>query len=447
MVVIDDAVRLRRGGLSRLLAADEDRGPETEESTGQHGATMLRLDDWRVFASPVAVDGHPGRKVAEFVLPDGTALPLVEDEHGIPRPPFALEEAYANYLAEAWAKASANHRLSSRQLQLFYRYRRFVPRRVQLRARRTMIRWQGAPEFPAWPLDDGVSRLLRLHAARRLAASGERELAFRWFWPRPYRAAIVLSHDVESVEGSRRSVELADLEEGLGFRSAFNFGAWYEIDPGVLRELTSRGFEIGMHGIAHDRSLFSSRSEFERQLPLLRDLAVRLGAVGFRSPATHRVFDWLAELPVEYDSTIPHSDPYEPQPGGCCSLWPFFVGDVVELPYTLPQDHTLLTLLRHRSAALWIDAVGAIEDRFGLVQCLTHPDPGYLGDADKRAIYAEFLRAMAEREHVWRALPREVAAWWRQRDAGGPDLAYGRVEAGPSPVEASLTPPAAPSPA
>ena len=199
-----------------------------------------------------------------------------------------------------------------------------------------------------------------------------------------------------------------------------------------------------MHGITHDRSLFSSRAEFERQLPLLRDLADRLGAVGFRSPATHRVFDWLAELPVEYDCTIPHSDPYEPQPGGCCSLWPFFVGDVVELPYTLPQDHTLLTLLRHRSAAVWIDTARAIEDRFGLVQCLTHPDPGYVGDADKRAIYEEFLRAMAGREHMWRALPRDVAAWWRQRDAGadGPDAAYGRVEAGPSPVEAVLTPPA-----
>ncbi len=446
-MVVRQAVRVHRGGLSRLLAPDDDGGPMADESTDRQGATLMRMGDWRVFASAVAVDGPGRRQVAEFMLPDGTALPLVEDDNGVPRPPFSLEEAYGNYLTEAWTAASTNRRLSSDQLQFFYRYRRFVPRGVQLRARRRMIRWQGAPEFPAWPLDDGVNRLLRLDAARRLAASGERELAFRWFWPRPYRAAIVLSHDVESVEGIRRAVELADLEEGLGFRSAFNFGAWYEIDPGVLRELTSRGFEIGMHGIAHDRSLFSSRGEFERQLPLLRELASRLGAVGFRSPATHRVFDWLAELPVEYDCTIPHSDPYEPQPGGCCSLWPFFVGDVVELPYTLPQDHTLLTLLRHRSAALWIDTARAIEDRFGLVQCLTHPDPGYLGDANKRGIYEEFLRAMAEREHVWRALPREVAAWWRHRDAGDPDLAYGRVEAGPSTVEASLTPPAPPSPA
>ena len=71
-----------------------------------------------------------------------------------------------------------------------------------------------------------------------------------------------------------------------------------------------------MHGLTHDRRLFSSRAAFEERLAPLAELAGRLGAVGFRSPATHRVFDWLAELPVEYDSTIPNSDPYEPSPEG-----------------------------------------------------------------------------------------------------------------------------------
>ena len=75
-------------------------------------------------------------------------------------------------------------------------------------------------------------------------------------------------------------------------------------------------------------------------------MAERLGVEGFRSPATHRVNAWLADLPVSYDCTVPMSDPYEPQPGGCCSPWPFFIGSVVELPYTIPQDHTTFTLLR-----------------------------------------------------------------------------------------------------
>ena len=95
-------------------------------------------------------------------------------------------------------------------------------------------------------------------------------------------------------------------------------------------------------------------------------------------------------------------------------MWPFMLGSVVELPYTLPQDHTLFTLLRHRGVT-WLEQADAIEERFGLIQCLSHPDPGYLGDADKRALYVELLDALAHRGSLWRALPRDIAAWWRRR--------------------------------
>ena len=90
------------------------------------------------------------------------------------------------------------------------------------------------------------------------------------------------------------------------------------------------------------------------QLPQVAAWANEIGAVGFRSPSTHRVFDWLGELPLEYDCTIPHSDPYEPIPGGTCTPWPFFIGDVIELPYTLPQDHTLFTILNQRTIDTWV---------------------------------------------------------------------------------------------
>jgi hypothetical protein len=126
---------------------------------------------------------------------------------------------------------------------------------------------------------------------------------------------------------------------------------------------------------------------------------------------------------------VPNSDPYEPQPGGCCSVWPFFEGPLVELPYTLPQDHTLLTLLRHRTPDLWLEQAAVIERQHGLIQCVSHPDRGYMGDADKRAVYAEFLRGMASREGIWRALPKDAASWWRRRAFAGadvPEIARGR---------------------
>jgi peptidoglycan/xylan/chitin deacetylase (PgdA/CDA1 family) len=303
------------------------------------------------------------------------------------------------------------------QLAAFYRVKRLIPRAVQLAARRALIRWQGLPEFPQWPLDRGVQRLLEFYAESLLLASGGSELEFRWFWPRGHDAALILTHDVESAEGLRAAVALADVEEEHGLRSSFNVVAdWYPIDHGILRHLRERGFEIGVHGVHHDRSMFASRESFERQQPAVRQAAADFEAVGFRSPATHRVYDWLGDLPVEYDCSVPHSDPFEPLPGGCCSLWPFFIGDVVELPYTLPQDHTVFTLLRKGSVDLWTRQVEAIEAAHGLAQVLSHPDPGYLADPDKRRLYLEFLTWVSGRERLWTPLPRDVARWWRARD-------------------------------
>ena len=151
---------------------------------------------------------------------------------------------------------------------------------------------------------------------------------------------------------------------------------------------------------------------------MLRAAAERLGAVGFRSPATHRVVEWLAELPFAYDCTMPHSDPYEPIPGGTATVWPFMHGDVVELPYTAPQDHTLFNLLGHRDASLWRAQLERVVSAGGLFQALTHPDEEYLGRAGIAHAYRDLLETIAQHKDVWVALPRDVAEWWRARAQG-----------------------------
>jgi hypothetical protein len=390
-------------------------------SAGTGDPQWLDCNGWRVLARAAQDPPPAGDVLARFVTATGAPLDATVDrDDRTAHVPFSLAEAYEAYVHERWAGIDGGRRLSEGTLDRFYRVKRLIPRRAQLAARRALVRWQGKPVFPAWPFDDSVARLLKLLVAAALEASGERELRFRWFWPHGRRAAAILTHDVESADGLRLAVDLADLEEERGLRSSFNVvGDWYPIDRGVIEELTGRGFEIGVHGVFHDRSMFASRENFEAQAPALARAASELGAVGFRSPATHRVVDWLSELPVAYDCTIPLSDPYEPQPGGCCSPWPFFIGDVVELPYTLPQDHTLFTLLGHRTPELWIAQLERLEKANGLVQCLSHPDEGYLGDADKRARYVTFLDAVASRDTLWTALPREVAEWWRARDGDG----------------------------
>lgn len=430
-----------------------DAGPAIIASPGDGAPIWLDGPGFRVLARP-RHNLASGQEFARFLAADGDALACFQRDDGRIDVPFSLTEAYESYVSERWSSEHQPRSLNARQLDMYYRVKRLIPRRVQLRLRRQLIKWQGAPSFPRWPYDNSVDSLVRFYAGCVLRALGVEEAAFPWFWPGGAHAAVILTHDVEGAAGLGNALRIAALEEERGFRSSFNIvGSWYPIDRGIVDELRDRGHEIGSHAVYHDRSLFSSRTEFERQLPLLRDAVTRLDAVGFRSPATHRVNEWLGELPVEYDTTIPMSDPYEPQPGGACTAWPFFLGDVVELPYTLPQDHTIFTLLGHRSPALWVDQVNRIKQSFGLIQCVTHPDPGYLGERRNEAIYAEFLDTLSAEEDIWHALPREVARWWRARSEGGPtpsfDLVEGTVVSGSGGTLAEFIPPthAAPLPA
>jgi peptidoglycan/xylan/chitin deacetylase (PgdA/CDA1 family) len=400
-------------------------------------AEWLHSGEWKLLVSVSTgqADLH-GTEIAAFTRASGDRVEATRTTDGIVRIPFSLAEAYRNYVFERWTDATTQRRLSPGLLATFYRIKRLIPRGAQLAARRALIRWQGSPVFPLWPYDESVAALMRFAIRCSLCARGRSELSFRWFWPHGAHAAIILTHDVESANGLRNAVRIADIEQERGLRSSFNIvGSEYAVDMGLVNELRTRGFEIGLHGIFHDKSLFSSRAEFEHQRQLLGELALRLRARGFRSPATHRVHDWIAELPIAYDCTVPLSDPYEPQPGGSCSPWPYFLGNVVELPYTLPQDHTLFTLLGHSSIDLWRDQVERLERSYGLVQCLTHPDPGYLGNRVNEARYVEFLDFIAARDHLWHALPHEVAGWWRQRDRAVAPVAPGdrgvaRVDAG-----------------
>lgn len=418
MVVTETTSPARPSKIERLLRLD------LPEPKGMSAGVPAERREWlaskamRLYVAPS--ERRPGgAEVMSFIGRDGRRWPVAHDlSSNVVELPFDPDDALAALLMESWTPATENRRLSPAMLNTFYRVKRGIPRAAQLAARRSMISWQGVPEFPRWPLDDTVHRLTGLYAYCRLLAHERSSADFTWFWPDGASAAFILTHDVEGTDGLRGMMEIADLEEELGFRSSFNLGGWYDVDPGAVSELQGRGFELGVHGIVHDRSLFSTRAAFDRAQPALRALRERFGADGFRSPATHRVHEWLGDLDFSYDCSVPNSDPFEPQPGGSCTVWPFFIGKLVELPYTLPQDHTLFTLLKHENPDLWIEQSGRIEELNGLIQCVSHPDVGYLGDPHKRAAYREYLVAMADRPKIWRALPREVADWWRGRDAG-----------------------------
>jgi glycosyltransferase involved in cell wall biosynthesis len=147
----------------------------------------------------------------------------------------------------------------------------------------------------------------------------------------------------------------------------------------------------------------------------MRSHAERWNAVGFRSPGTQRKWGWMPRLGFDYDSSYSDTDPYEPQPGGCCTYLPYFNDDLVELPITLPQDHTLFTILQHPDADVWLRKAHLLRERHAMALVLTHPD--YARDPRISQGYRRLLDTFRDDDSAWRALPRDVAAWWRRRAA------------------------------
>lgn len=315
-----------------------------------------------------------------------------------------------HYLTERYIGA----RERSGLLSAYYRVKPFVPRPVQLALRRLYARRQARTEFPRWPIEPILVERQRDELRARIAAAGTQSVPLVGLWPEGRRFAAILTHDVEGAAGVRNIRRLIEIERRHGFVSSWNFVAeWYPIEEGIFEHIRAMDGEVGLHAIKHDCKLFESRANFEAELPAIHHYLRKWDAVGFRSPATHRNPDWMPELGCEYDSSFPDTDPFEPQAGGCCSIFPFFLGDLVELPMTLVQDHTLFEILRADSIELWTCKSDWIIANHGLITLNTHPD--YLDSPRRLRLYEEFLEYLAAQEGGWHALPRDVASWWRTR--------------------------------
>src|SRR5262249_4234489 len=280
--------------------------------------------------------------------------------------------------------------------------------------------------FPlSWPIEDRYVRF-QFDCVTHVLCHREVDCGVHvGFWPDNHRFALVLTHDVENVEGAAFVPVLADLEERLGFRSSFNFvPERYTVDQALLSALRQRGFEIGVHGLKHDGRLFSSRHIFTCRAARINEYLRAWSAVGFRAPYTHRNPEWMQALQIEYDLSFFDTDPYEPMPGGTMSIWPFLLGSFVELPYTLAQDHTLMVILGACTPRIWLDKVDFVERWHGMALVNAHPD--YLREPKHLALYEAFLRTMAEKDNYWRALPRDVARWWKQRAQFEPEWRDGQ---------------------
>lgn len=285
-----------------------------------------------------------------------------------------------------------------------------IPLRLRLAIRRALARHLRKKHVGTWPIDE---------------AAGKTPVDWAG-WPDGKRFAFVLTHDVEGTKGLNHCADLADMEMRLGFRSAFSFvpEGEYRV-PDVLREfLTSNGFEVGVHDLHHDGSLYRSQKAFKAGAEKINRYIQDWGVVGFRSGFMRHNLAWLDEVNILYDSSTFDTDPFEPQPDGVQTIFPFWVSQdgwhgYVELPYTMPQDSTLFLTLQEQSIEIWKRKIDWVAQKGGVALVNTHPDyisfngRAGLGEYSSR-LYRDLLEYVTGRyvDQCWFALPRQVAEYF-----------------------------------
>ena len=284
-------------------------------------------------------------------------------------------------------------------------------------------------------------------------------------WPGGKKFAFVLTHDVEGQRGLDRVKQLAELEMEFGFRSSFNFvpEGGYRVPSELRSWLIERGFEVGVHDLHHDGKLYSDKKSFLNKAQRINHYLNEWNAVGFRSGFMLRNLDWIHELDIRYDASTFDTDPFEPQPDGANTIFPFWVprrseirsqgseasslnssrdrvvaiasdsrrqlstlnhtrSGYVDLPYTLAQDSTLFLLLRENTAEIWLRKLDWVAKHGGMALVNIHPD--YVAFSKKGRSFAEYpedrLRELLTYISAkysgtfWHAPPRNVADWYSE---------------------------------
>ncbi len=248
-------------------------------------------------------------------------------------------------------------------------------------------------------------------------------------WPEGCRAALVISHDVDTDWVFRNPgwlERICDLEEKYGL-----LGAWYCVPMNSrsraaergMERLLERGCEIGIHGYNHDAKWpFLAGRAFQGRLDVVRRFRDRWRVRGFRSEWLWRSPDFLSALAPEFDydsSVFSTSSLFTRRTGnGCASVFPYRTwGGLLELPLTLPMDED-----RHfRGLApepFWqgqVERAEAIIAAGGMVMLSLHPQ-GQQGanEVTLRALEGALERITAA-PGLWRARPDRIADWVRER--------------------------------
>jgi hypothetical protein len=340
----------------------------------------------------------------------------VEVDNGGVLLPFDPAEIIDNLRRERYLDAHSRIRVFAKDV--YYTVRPWLSEGTRRAIQRAHARDWRELTFPHWPVDTTVEDICERVLLLSMTALGVDRIPFIWFWPNGVRGCVLMTHDVETETGRDFCPTLMDIDDAFGLKAAFQVvpEGRYAVPKPWLATIRERGFELAVQDLNHDGRLFDDREEFLRRAQEINRYGREWNANGFRAAILYRKPEWLSFLEFAFDMSIPNVAHLDPQRGGCCTVFPYFIENILELPVTTTQDYMLLNLLGQDSIELWKTQFERIIEKNGLASFIVHPD--YVVEPKSRAIYESllgYLRESGLRKQVWFALPSAIDQWWRAR--------------------------------
>ena len=347
-------------------------------------------------------------------------LPKSVTRDGTVHLPFAIDQVIEALRCESYASEKVADGLSADSIitNLYYLVRPFMSVAVRKHLQRIRLNGWQKIAFPSWPVDFSVDNLAQQSLLLALRASGRQQMPFIWFWPDGAPGCAIMTHDVETAEGRDFCSTLMDINDSFGVRASFQVvpEVRYEVTPEYLTSIRARGSEVNVQDLNHDGRLYKTQRQFTRRVEKINSYGAAWGALGFRAAVLYRNERWFNKLKFEYDMSVPNVAHLDPQRGGCCTVMPYFVGDILELPVTTTQDYSLFHILKDNSLDLWKQQTEMIMERHGMMNFIVHPD--YIISPRERKLYEDllaYLSGLRDRKGLWLPTPGEVNQWWRKR--------------------------------
>jgi hypothetical protein len=300
----------------------------------------------------------------------------------------------------------------------YYLVRPLLPVAVRRHLQKLHLKSRSESQFPHWPVDFSVDDLFRRLMLLSLRANQAERIPFIWFWPEGAPAAAIMTHDVETEVGRAFCSALMDINDSFGIKSSFQVipEQRYSVTTEYLDSIRNRGFEVAVHDLNHDGRLYKDHKRFLERVPQINSYGKRYNAKGFRAGVLYRKQVWFDALDFSYDMSVPNVANYDPQRGGCCTVTPYFLGRLLEIPVTTTQDYTLFNILNDFSIDLWKQQIALIMNKNGLISTIVHPD--YIQKSREQDTYRALLTHLVQLRKercLWITTPAEVDLWWRQR--------------------------------